>query len=105
VTSSGVRAEGLGFIAAKAVFYLDWPFASGYPDYSGGQFSTPSWRSSSPARAPARVPVGSFTAHCHVVVRYRHTVRRPSAVVLATAFSRQQSQPSDLLFCLTANTA
>jgi len=69
VTSSSVRAEGLGFIAAKAVFYLDWPFASGYPDYSGGQSSTPSWRSSSPARAPARVPVGSFTAHCHVVVR------------------------------------
>ena len=33
VTSSDARTEGLGFIAAKAVFYLDWSFASGSPDY------------------------------------------------------------------------
>ena len=105
VTSSGVRAEGLGFIAAKAVFYLDWPFASGYPDYSGGQSSTPSWRSSSPARAPARVPVGSFTAHCHVVVRYRHTVRRSSAADLAHSWRNQHTKPPDLQQHRTTNTA
>jgi hypothetical protein len=54
VTSSGVLAEGLGFIAAKAAFYLDWPFAPGYPYCSGGQSSTPPWRSSSRAGARPR---------------------------------------------------